>query len=159
MDFEKQFEVARGYADLGMFAESTNKLREAGLAHRNKPEVLELRIQNLMDKEKWRPALKISRKLISLGDGLGFFHAAGCQYYLGDISGARATLLSGMEYLHTEASFHYNLACYSARLGIVKEARLHLRASFQFDARFREMAKSDPDLETIRDLVFPAKHK
>jgi hypothetical protein len=44
----------------------------------------------------------------------------------------------------------YNLSCAESRLGRADEALAHLEQSFSQD-RFREAAKTDPDLDPIRD--------
>ena len=45
----------------------------------------------------------------------------------------------------------YNLACFFARVGRVDEALPLLAASFQANPGLRELARKDPDLESIRD--------
>ena len=52
-----------------------------------------------------------------------------------------------------EPTYHYNLACYEARLGNFAEAHAHLETSFAMDRKFREFAKGDSDLEPIRHLM------
>ena len=48
-----------------------------------------------------------------------------------------------------EATYHYNLGCYDAALGNIEDAQAHLRASFKLDRKFREFAKTDPDLKAV----------
>ena len=59
-------------------------------------------------------------------------------------------LLQGPSTLHQEATYHYNLACYECALGQLALARAHLEKSFEIDKKFREFAKTDPDLKPLR---------
>jgi hypothetical protein len=45
------------------------------------------------------------------------------------------------------------MGCYEALLGNVKDARINLETSFRMDSSFRELAKRDPDLESVKDLI------
>jgi hypothetical protein len=45
----------------------------------------------------------------------------------------------------------FNLACYDAQLGHLSEARKRLRQAIQIDRDFADLARTDPDLEPIRD--------
>jgi hypothetical protein len=45
------------------------------------------------------------------------------------------------------------MGCYEALLGNVKDARNHLETSFKMDSTFRELAKRDPDLESVKALL------
>ena len=50
-------------------------------------------------------------------------------------------------------TIQFNLACYAAQLGHLDEARLRLGRAIQLDKGFAAMAKTDPDLETIRKEI------
>src|SRR5947207_8493203 len=45
------------------------------------------------------------------------------------------------------------MGCYDALLGNPKSAQVHLLTSFKMDPSFREIAKKDPDLESVRKLI------
>ena len=53
----------------------------------------------------------------------------------------------------SEPTYYYNLGCYDAVLGNLKEATQHLETSFQMDKKFREIASLDPDLKAIHGLL------
>lgn len=63
---------------------------------------------------------------------------------------AKALLLEGLELHPGNASLLYNLACMEALLGQRDEALDHLVAAVE-DPRFREFAKTDSDLDSLRD--------
>ena len=52
-----------------------------------------------------------------------------------------------------EPIYYYNMGCYEALLGNVKDARVNLETSFEMDETFRELAKKDPDLKTVQPLL------
>ena len=58
--------------------------------------------------------------------------------------------MSGPETLHADPTYHYNLACYECRLGNFDLARVHLDRSFHLDKKYRDFAKTDPDLKALR---------
>ena len=112
--------------------------------------VVELRTVVLMQAKRWKPALTASRAAlcrVAPGKNSGFIHAAFCLHALGRTEEARDTLISGPELLHSDPTFHYNLACYECTLGNLDLARLHLEKSFELNKEFQRIrAKSDPDL-------------
>jgi hypothetical protein len=59
-------------------------------------------------------------------------------------------LLSGPAALRCEPIYFYNLGCYEALLGRARDARRHLQISFQMDPSFRDIARNDPDLKSLR---------
>jgi Flp pilus assembly protein TadD len=69
-------------------------------------------------------------------------------------------LVFAREILHRAGEIHpncgtiqFNLACYAAQLGQLEEARQRLSRAIQLDKAFAAMAKTDPDLEAIRDEI------
>ena len=62
-------------------------------------------------------------------------------------------LLGGPSSLLNDATYHYNLGCYDVALGNIEEAQSHLRISFKLDKKFRELAKTDPDLQPVWDSL------
>ena len=103
----------------------------------------------------WQQALGVSYLLcrVAAGKAQGFIHAAFCLHELGRTTEAKAVLLSGPTALLQDATYYYNLGCYDAVLGNVEEAQAYLRASFKLDKKFRDLAKDDPDLASVRELL------
>ena len=66
---------------------------------------------------------------------------------------AKELLVGGPSTLQHEPTYHYNLGCYHAVLGNLDEAARHLETSFEMDKKFREIAKYDPDLKAVQDLL------
>ena len=155
MDFEWQFRAACGYAELGMTRESVSELNAIDKRFQNRPEVLQLRLHHLMRKRCWARALVISRKLCRLAPRYttGFLHAGFCLHALGKTAQAKELLLKGPSALLSEPIYYYNMGCYDALLGNVKDAQMHLQTSFKLDKSFRELAKKDPDLKAVHPFL------
>lgn len=147
--------AAQGYCELEMFGDALAEIQSLPQEAQEHPMVLEMRLVILMQAKRWEEALETSRQLYAVkpeGDS-GYIHAAFCLHELGRTDEARTVLLSGPESLHTDATYHYNLACYECILGNVDLARAHLDRSVQLDKKFQAYAKTDPDLEALRKAV------
>lgn len=144
--------AAQGYCELGMFEDALAEVETLPLTAREQPAAVEMRLVILMQSRRWQEALNVSAELCSREPqrATGFIHAAYCLHELGDTLAARETLLNGPQSLHGEATYHYNLACYECHLGNFDLARAHLERSFALDRKFREFAKTDPDLAPLR---------
>src|SRR5215212_1095091 len=155
MSFEWHFRAACGYAELGMTKQSILELNTLEHSDQNRPEVLQLRLHHLMRGQRWASALRISQKLCRAAPdcSAGFLHAGFCLHELGKTAEAKQLLLKGPAALLKEPIYYYNMGCYEALLGNVKDARINLETSFRMDSSFRELAKRDPDLEAVKDLI------
>ncbi len=155
MDFERHVEAACGYAELGMFRESLAELDAIPPRLQNRPQVLQLRLHYFMRKKRWVQALRISQKLCRVAPdcGTGFLHAGFCLHQLGKTAEARKLLITGPVALLKEPVYYYNMGCYEALLGNFHSAHENLQISFKMNASFREIAKQDPDLEAVKDLI------
>jgi len=71
-------------------------------------------------------------------------------YEAGDYESAAAILREALEH-GEDYGLLYNLACVESLLGRRDDAVEHLRRSIELDPRSAEAAKSDPDLDAIRD--------
>ncbi len=155
MRLQWQLRAACGYAELGMVRESIAELNAIAAEEQNRPEVLLLRLHHLMQRKAWARALALSRKLcrVAPNSGSGFLHAGFCLNQMGRTAAARRILLLGPKCLRQEPIFYYNMGCYEALLGNVRIAKKHLQISFKMDATFRDIAKTDPDLNAVRALL------
>ena len=138
-----------------MTRESMAELNAMDAEHQGRPEVLQLRLHHLMRDKRWSQALRISQKLCRVAPhcSAGFLHAGFCLHELGKTAQAKALLLRGPAALLKEPIYYYNMGCYEALLGNVKDARVNLETSFKMDKTFRELAKKDPDLKSVQPLL------
>ena len=155
MDYEWRLRAAAGYAELGMNRVSLAELNAIEEPAREKPEVLQLRLHHLMREKKWARALTVSRKLCRAAPQCtaGFLHAGFCLHELGKTLQAKQLLLKGPVALLREPIYYYNMGCYDALLGNSKSAQVHLLTSFKMDPSFRDIAKKDPDLLSVQELI------
>jgi len=155
VDYEWRLRAAAGYAELGMNGESIAELNAIEQAEQDRPEVLQLRLHHLMREKKWASALRVSRRLCRVAPHCtaGFLHAGFCLHELGKTLQAKKLLLKGPVSLLREPIYYYNMGCYDALLGNPKSAQVHLLTSFKMDPSFRDIAKKDPDLESVQKLI------
>ena len=149
---ERTLLAAQGYRELGMVEDALSELDGLPAELERHATVLELRLVILMQARRWEQALKASRDFCQIEPEktIGYIHAAFCLHELGQTIEARDTLLGGPTALHADPTYHYNLACYECHLGNLDLAQAHLDRSFQLDKKFREFARTDPDLEPLR---------
>ncbi len=138
-----------------MRAESLAELDGIAPRFQNHPEVLQVRLHHLIKDERWQEALRVSQQLcrVAPDSGTGFLHAGFCLHQLGETAAAKKLLITGPIALLKEPVYYYNMGCYDALLGNLHDAQEHLRISFRMNARFREMAKKDPDLKALHAVI------
>ena len=138
-----------------MIRESLAELNAIESPCQGRPEVLQMRLHHLMREKKWARALIVSRKLCRVAPqcSAGFLHAGFCLHELGKTAEAKKLLLKGPVALLKEPIYYYNMGCYDALLGNVKSAQVHLLTSFKMDSSFRAIAKRDPDLKAVQELI------
>ncbi len=144
--------AAQGYCELGMFDDALGEIGTMPPDAQRNPKSIEMRVHIFMRAKRWQLALEESHELCAQlpAHPMGFIHASFCLHEMGRTAEARELLLGGPDTLHTEPTYHYNLACYECRLGQLDLARAHLEKSFAIDRKFRHHARLDPDLEALR---------
>ena len=155
MSLERTLLAAQGYLELEMPAEAILELDSLGEEEKDREEVLQLRLFVLMRGRLWTPAHEVCERIrrIFPEEATGYIHGAFCLHELGRTAEAKEILLSGPAGLMKEATYFYNLGCYDAVLGNLEAATVSLRMSFEMDNKFREIAKYDPDLKSLSDLL------
>lgn len=152
MTVERALLAAQGYIELGLYEDAAAELDRLPPPLAELEPVLELKASALMAARKWEAACAACARLRRCcpESTTGFLHGAFCLHELGRTAEARELLLSGPETLHQEPTYHYNLGCYAAVLGNKEEALRHLERSFAMNEKFREIARRDPDLQSLR---------
>lgn len=118
---------------------------------RTHEDVEQLRVYILMRARRWPDALAACEALRAEHPelSLGYIHGAFCLHELGRTGEAMELLQQGPASLLREPVYFYNLGCYHAVLGNPEEAQNYLQMSFSMDEKFREIARYDPDLESV----------
>ena len=152
MSFEKCLLAAQGYLELDMPVDALAELDSMPLEERDGESALQLRLFITMKSHKWDDSLQICDRLRELYPEAvsGYIHGAFCLHERGRTGSALDLLLSGPPSLAEEATYFYNLACYSAVLGDLDGALNYVQRSFAMDGKFRDIAKIDPDLIELR---------
>jgi predicted Zn-dependent protease len=155
MSLEKSLLAAQGYIELDMPEEALRELDGIEGPARTSGAALQMRLFVVMRTRKWLDAATLCERLREEdpNGSTGYIHGAFCLHELGQTSAARELLLSGPSSLVQEPTYHYNMACYSAVLGDIEEAVQFLETSFTMDKKFRAIARLDPDLASIRNLL------
>ncbi len=155
MSLERSLLAAQGYIELEMLGEALRELDELVDEDRTREEPLHMRLFIVMRTRRWEEALAVCDMLRQGNPDLttGYIHSAFCLHELGRTDEAKAMLLSGPAALLREATYYYNLGCYDAVLGNIEDAQHALQISFRMDDRFRELAKNDPDLTTVAEII------
>lgn len=122
---------------------------------RERPEVLGAKLTILMKSRDWEQAVATGLHLCEIApqSNHAYLHTAYCLHEQGKTDEARKLLLNGPKQLREEAVYHYNLACYSAVLKDTDVAMAYLAKSIEMNAEFLQVAKSDPDLQAIRETL------
>ena len=149
--------AAQGYSELGLPDLALAELELIPSEYQSQPTAVETRLSVLMQAKRYKDALPFGQELCRLvpEKSSGFIHSAFCMHELGNTKAAREILLNGPSSMKAEATYHYNLACYEAKLGNLDQARAYLDVSFAMDKKLKEYALSDPDLDVLRAFDIP----
>jgi predicted Zn-dependent protease len=155
MSLERTLLAAQGYMELDMVGAALRELEALPQADQGNEDVLQMRLFIHMKSRHWGEALTVCASLREHcpESTTGYIHSAFCLHEMGRTQEAKDMLLDGPASLLRDATYHYNLGCYDAILGNAQDAVRHLETSFQMDKKFREIAKTDPDLKSVQNLL------
>jgi Flp pilus assembly protein TadD len=147
--------AVEGFADLGLPEMAWEEFETLSLQDRQRPEVLEMELCLYIREQRWDEAIPLGLTLCAtLPDRpVVFIHAAYALHEAHRTEEARALLLSAPAKLHSDPLFHYNMACYLAVLGYLRDAEPVLRRALQMDEKLRRHARTDPDLKDLRSML------
>lgn len=149
---DKQFfEVACGYAELGMYVDANEELEKIDPFLRAVPEILALRMEIYRGLEKWELIAEIAKRLTEFEPDnpqwpVSLAYAARRAH---SIQTAKEILLNAESQFPKEAVIPYNLACYECQLSNLESAKNYLKQSFRIDLKWRITALDDPDLQSL----------
>lgn len=153
----KKLQYARGYLELGLIKEAEEEINSIDGPDHLSLDVLRFRVDLHMAAKQWERVVAVARPVCAVapGEANAWVHWAYALRELNRVEEAREVLLQA-EPLHAESEpvIHYNLACYASLLGDLAEARRRLELAFQAGDEWKEAARTDPDLEALRDAGF-----
>lgn len=152
---ERVLSAANGYAELGLPDMAWEEMDSLSDDERSQPDAQEVMLGLLMRQHRWDEAIVTGRRLCAMEDcgPSTYIHTAYALHETGRTSEAQATLLAGPVSLRKDPLYHYNMACYLAVAGNLKEAEAALRTAFQMDESLRLHARIDPDLKCFKEIV------
>jgi tetratricopeptide (TPR) repeat protein len=154
---KRHLEAAEGWLGLGSWQEANEELENITPQFRGHPEVLGVRFQIYAKAEKWEHAIEIASAISDLlpENPFGHFHLAYGLHELKRTKEAYDVLIVVVDKFPNEHLIRYNLACYSCRLGNLKEAYQWLERSIDLagEEDIRQMALDDPDLEQLWNQI------
>ena len=148
----RRISYAQGYLALGMVAEAAAELERLPPADAQRPEALAVRLAVLHEQEKWNEVRDLARELV------GHTPTEPALWVSWAYATRRAESLEAAEKILREAAVHhpgeatiqFNLGCYACLRGDLKLARAHVDRAIALDAKFAQLAATDPDLASLR---------
>ena len=146
--------AAEGWLGLGDVESASGELREISPAERMHPAVLTVRYQIYAQAKQWDSAVEVADDLAKMLPDESFVWInlayATRRKTDGSIPEAKKILLGAEPKFPKQYLFPYNLACYCAQLGELKEAEQWLKKAAKIDnATVKKMAADDLDLKPL----------
>jgi tetratricopeptide (TPR) repeat protein len=149
----QHLEAAEGWLELGNYLEANEELEKITPQLRAHPFVLEIRFKIYSEANRWEMALEVAKGMSNIlpDNPWGPFHLAFSLHELKRTKEAYEVLIPVVDKFPNEWLMRYNLACYSCRLGNLKEAEewFELARDMAGKIDIRQMALEDEDLEPL----------
>ena len=140
-----------GYLELGLYDDANEELESLPNELKTRPQVLLARLDLLMTLKKWEESVLLGQSLYGIWPKHFdfWFRTAFCLHEMKRTIEARQTLLNAPVPIRDIALYSYNMACYEAQLGDVKQAKELLKVACEKEPNFRQQALDDPDLKPV----------
>jgi tetratricopeptide (TPR) repeat protein len=153
--FQRRLLAASGFAELSLFQEAVEELEDLPESSKDLPTVLVIWLEVYQRWQKWTEAEAVAARLLEMEPEEPSWLVAlayATRRSRGLVFAHEILLRAGQQHPNC-GTIQFNLACYAAQLGQLEEARERLARAIRLDQAFAVMAKSDPDLEAIRDEI------
>ena len=144
--------AAQGWLELGNSMEAKMELEQIAPELRTHPDVLEVRWHLSANNKEWAVCLDLAQDLLKLDPNRPepWIHRSFALHELKRTQEAFDQLLAGVEKFPNVWTISYNLACYCAQLGRLKECRAWLNKAMAIDEEtVKQAAANDPDLKPL----------
>jgi hypothetical protein len=152
----RHVDYALGYIALGLLDEASDELEAVAFDDRRSVPVSRARVELHMAAKHWDIVIGFASALVDTSPELheAWIAWAYALRELNRVVEALAVLDRGV-LIHgdTHPVFHYNLACYHSLLGNFEDSRLCLTLACEAEKSLRTDAKTDPDLQPLRDKL------
>ena len=148
--------AAEGWLDLGNAEEARHELAEISASRLDHPDVLELSWLLFAREENWSACVKTAELLVQQAPERpgGWIHRSFALHELHRTEEAYQLLKPVRRIFSDHWVIPYNLACYLAQLGRIKDAAKALHDALQVDSEaVKKTALADPDLEPLRKCI------
>lgn len=149
--------AAEGWIGLGNAVEAEQELAKLSTQVLGHPEVLRVRYHLYEGTRRWERAVEVAELLCRAvpETPFGWIHLAYALHELRRTQEAYNVLIPVVDRFPEEYIIRYNLACYACQMGNLEEARAWLRKAIALIGTdtVKEMASSDPDLQTLRSEI------
>lgn len=155
MNVKWRLSHARGYLELGMPVEAEAELAHIPVEAQDTTEFLSVSAFVLHEKRDWPTLMKTAGELCARQpENSGWWIMLAYATRRAESLRAAELILMEAERRHPrEATIQFNLGCYACQRGDLERARLRVQSAIALDEHFREAAKTDPDLEPLRQAA------
>jgi tetratricopeptide (TPR) repeat protein len=144
--------AAEGWLELGDWLEANEELENIAPQNRAHPDVLKLRVKIYSAAKKWEMAATVAGGLVQMlpEESFCYVKRAFALHELKRTQEAWDALLPVADKFPDEWVIPYNLACYAAQLGWIKEAENWFKRAMKLDEKaVQHLAIDDPNLEPL----------
>lgn len=148
--------AASGWLELGNHIEANEELEKITPEYRVHPAVLTVRWEIYARAKQWEAAVDLGRALTQIvpDTPIGWINYAFALHELKRTKEAWETLLPVGGKFRTSPNVPYNLACYAAQLGHLREAEDWLKKAFAVGGRtYKLLALEEADLKAVWDKI------
>lgn len=148
-----RLQYANGYLDLGMIKDAKLELQAIDANDKNDLDVLRMYNRLHLVSGNWKQLEIVAEHLAErrAEDPYGWVNWAYALRELDKNIEAKEVALEALAHHPKEAIIWYNLACYCALLGELRDALENLNEAIALDDSFKEEAAQDPDLDSLRN--------
>jgi Tfp pilus assembly protein PilF len=149
---QRRISFAQGYLALGMVAEAAAEIELLSPEDAQRIEAKAVRLAVMHEQKRWAEVRDLARDMVRHSPGepalwVSWAYAT----RRADSLEAAETILREAELQHpAEPTIQFNLGCYACQRGDLSAARAHVDRAIALDAKFSQLAATDPDLAPLR---------
>ena len=150
-EFQKTFEVAQGYLELGMHAEALGELAALEQDAGPRFEILALRMTVLRDAGQWDAMREVAARIRRMRPGQAetWIWLADATRHSVSLEAAREILTEAEKSFPENPHIKFQIGCYHCRLGELDPAERYVRAAIALDRRWNQIAQGDDDVREL----------
>lgn len=149
----RHLSAAAGYLELGMYEDALDEMEKIPAEQREQAMVLMVHLEIFMAMKQYEGMAEVAEKLTKIfpSNPEYWVNLAYAQRRSQGMGVAEKTLVEALRLFPSDATIHFNLACYACQLGRNQEAKERLGKAIEIDPSFKLMALDDEDLAPLWD--------